>query len=393
MNFDPINYNEIQILSDLVKNSGGVKAGDNLRFFEGSTNFTPVTFNASTQISSNTSGIFVGDSGTKLYISDDINNTIYQYTLSAANSLVGASYASLTYTDPSLTERGLFFRPDGTSVYYISNSGTRSVQRRVLSTAWNISTASGGASFAINSQVSNGASGLAFRSDGTAMYVLDSNTGVYQYTLSTAWDVSTASYASKNLPIRYFGTANAIDIKFNNTGTELYVFDSGRSIPVIVYALGTAWDIATASFSRLGMSLINNSVYSACFSSDGNKLFTISQDEIVREITLSAAYNPSNRVTVLNYTGKALLTGLAVKQLPTDINIYTQLQNSVIYANVDGVGDRMIGNSTFYYANNQDLSLNEPKIFTGCEIRCNSSLVIKAENRYNHIIEGRYSVL
>ena len=378
--------------SDLF--GGGVKAGDNLRFFEGSTNFSPVTFSAAAQISNNASGIFVGDSGTKLYISDDTDNAIYQYTLSTPNSLVGASYASLSYSDVDLAGRGLFFRPDGTSVYYISSTGTRSVQRRILSTAWNISTASGGASFAINSQVGS-ANGLAFRSDGTSMYVLNqsANDGVHQYTLSTAWDVSTASYASKNLPIRYLGTSDAVDIKFNTTGTELYVFDSGRNTPVIVYTLSTAWDIATASFSRLGMSLTNNSVYSACFSSDGSKLFTISQDEIVREITLSAAYNPSNRVTVLNYTGKALLTGLAVKQLPTDNSIYTQLQNSVIYANVDGSGDRMIGSSTFYYANNQDLSLNEPKIFTGCEIKCNSSLVIKAENRYNHIIEGRYSVL
>lgn len=377
--------------SDLF--GGGVKAGDNLRFTEGLTNFSPVTFNAATQISANAAGIFVGDSGTKLYISDDTNNAIYQYTLSAANSLVGASYASLSYSDVNLTNKGLFFRPDGTSVYYISSTGTRSVQRRILSTPWNISTASGGASFAINSEVSAGAWGLAFRSDGTSMYVLDSNTGVYQYTLSTAWDVSTASYASKNLPIRYFGTASAMDIKFNSSGTELYVFDSENNIPVIVYALTVAWDISTATFTRLGMCGVNNSQLGSCFSSDGLKLFTISQDEVVREYSLASAYNPSVRVTVLNYSGKALLTGLAVKQVPTNTSIYTQLQNSVIYANVDGSGDRMIGNSTFYYANNQDLSLNEPKIFTGCEIRCNSSLVIKAESRYNHIIEGRYSVL
>lgn len=294
--------------------------------------------------------------------------------------------------DVNLTDRGLFFRPDGTSVYYISSTGTRSVQRRILSTPWNISTASGGASFAINSQVSAGAMGLAFRSDGTSMYVLDSNTGVYQYTLSTAWDVSTASYASKNLPIRYFATANASNILFNTTGTELFVYDSGRNIPVIVYTLSVAWDISTATFTRLGMCGGNNAQFGSCFSSDGLKLFTISVDEVVREYSLASAYNPSVRVTVLNYSGKALLTGLAVKQVPTDTNIYTELQNSVVYVNVDGVGDRMIGNSTFYYANNQDLSLNEPKIFTGCEIRCNSSLVIKAENRYNHIIEGRYSV-
>jgi hypothetical protein len=374
---------------------GFVKEGDNLRFAEGLTNFTPVTFSAAATIGAPPNGIFVGDSGTKLYISDDNNNAIFQFTLSAANSLVGASYASLNYLDSNLTDRGLFFRPDGTRVYYISTSGTKSVQQRTLSTPWNISTASGGATIAINSQVSGTANGLAFKSDGASMYVLDGDSGVmYQYTLSTPWDVSTATYASKSFNIRYLGTANyASNILFNTTGTELSVYDSQRNIPVIVYTLGTPWDIATATFTRLGMARNDNlAQYGNCFSSDGLKLFTISNDEVVREYSLASAYNPSVRVTILNYSGKALLTGLAVKQVPTDTNVYTELQNSMVYVNVDGAGDRLIGNSTFYYQNNQDLSLNEPKIFSGCFAKSKTSLVIKAEARYNHIIEARYSI-
>lgn len=378
--------------SDLF-GGGFVKAGDNLRFAEGLTNFTPVTFSAAATISTAPNGIFVGDSGTKLYISDDTNNAIYQFTLSAANSLVGASYASLSYADANLTNRGLFFRPDGTRVYYISTTGTKSVQQRTLSTPWNISSASGGATIAINSEVSGTASGLAFKSDGASMYVLNGSSGiVYQYTLSTPWDVSTATYASKSFNIRYFGTANAFNILFNTTGSELFVYDSERNIPVIVYTLGTPWDIATATFTRLGMAGASDSQLGSCFSSDGLKLFTISQDEVVREYSLASAYNPSVRVTVLNYTGKALLTGLAVKQVPTDTSVAITLQNSVVYVNVDGAGDRMIGSSTFYYANNQDLSLNEPKIFSGCFVQSKTSLVVKAEARYNHIIEARYSI-
>lgn len=380
-------------MSNLSDFGGGgfVKAGDNLRFAEGLTNFTPVTFSAAATISSAPNGIFVGDSGTKLYISDDTNNAIYQFTLSTPNSLVGASYASLSYVDASLTDYGLFFRPDGTSVYYIT-SGTKNVRQRTLSTPWNISSASGGAIANISSQVS-AASGLAFKSDGASMYVLNSSSGIlYQYTLGTPWDVSTASYASKSFNIRYFGTATAINILFNTAGTELFVFDAQSNIPVVVYTLNVAWDITTATFTRLGMCSSNDSQLGSCFSSDGLKLFTISQDEVVREYSLASAYNPSVRVTVLNYSGKALLTGLAVKQVPTDTGVYTSLQNSVVYVNVDGAGDRLIGNSTFYYQINQDLSLNEPKIFNGCFAKSKTSLVVKAEARYNHIIEARYSI-
>ena len=44
--------------------------------------------------------------------------------------------------------------------------------------------------------------GVAFSSDGTKMYIMDnSNLAVYQYTLSTAWNVSTASYASLSISV------------------------------------------------------------------------------------------------------------------------------------------------------------------------------------------------
>ena len=51
-------------------------------------------------------------------------------------------------------------------------------------------------SFSASSQTS-GIQGITFKTDGTVMYILSTpDDRVYQYTLSTAWDVSTASYAS-----------------------------------------------------------------------------------------------------------------------------------------------------------------------------------------------------
>ena len=44
--------------------------------------------------------------------------------------------------------------------------------------------------------------GVTFSSDGTKMYIMDNvNLVVYQYTLSTAWNVSTAVYASLSISI------------------------------------------------------------------------------------------------------------------------------------------------------------------------------------------------
>lgn len=63
-----------------------------------------------------------------------------------------------------------------------------------------------GASYDSKSFLSSGqgthATGLSFKTDGTKMYILNAtNDSVYQYSLSTAWDVSTASYDSVSFSI------------------------------------------------------------------------------------------------------------------------------------------------------------------------------------------------
>jgi len=113
-----------------------------------------------------------------------------QYT---GNSFDFSSQDSLTYD--------IYVKPDGTKVYTIGATGD-AVYQYSLSTAWDISTATyDSVSFSVSSQGTS-PDGLIFKPDGTAMYVSDiTNDAIYQYTLSTAWDISTASYASKSLSV------------------------------------------------------------------------------------------------------------------------------------------------------------------------------------------------
>ena len=376
--------------SDFI--GGGVKAGDNLRYVESTIAPVAVTLNVSARISSGAAGIFIGDSGTKMYIADNTNNRIDQYTLSTANSLVGATYASKTHSDAQLSAYGLFFKPDGAKVYYIFNDGTLSVKEVTLSTAWDISTGGATATLAINANVGT-PRGLSFSSDGTKMYVVDESDGfIEQYTLSTAWNISTASFASKRLGHRYFGTGDTYNILFNTTGTELTIASSG-GIPFYVYTLSTAWDISTGTFTRTGLAIdAITTMLGACWSSNGSKIFTISQDLKAREYSVDSAYIASQKITIFSYTGKATLLGLAVKPIPSASSSYNQLQNSAVYANVDSAGDRLIGNSTFIYLASTGLSLGEPKAFTGCIVKSKNTLVVKAEAREYQIIEARYSI-
>ena len=67
-----------------------------------------------------------------------------------------------------------------------------------------------------------------FKTDGTKMYIVGGGSGdaIYQYTLSTAWDITTASYDSINISVASQDTV-ATDIRFKPDGTVMYI--SGTS--------------------------------------------------------------------------------------------------------------------------------------------------------------------
>ena len=82
-----------------------------------------------------------------------------------------------------------------------------------------------GKSLSVAAQETN-PQGLAFSSDGTKAYVVGivADT-IYQYTLSTAWDISTGSYASKSLSIAAQDDI-PLALAFSSDGTKAYVVGS-----------------------------------------------------------------------------------------------------------------------------------------------------------------------
>ena len=64
---------------------------------------------------------------------------------------------------------------------------------------------------------------ILFKSDGTKLYVIGSvNNTVYQYSLSTTWDISTASYDSVSFSVAT-QVSNARGMYFKTDGSRLYV--------------------------------------------------------------------------------------------------------------------------------------------------------------------------
>ena len=146
-----------------------------------------------------------------------------------------------------------------------------SVNQWSLSTAWNVSTMSHVQNYRVATQDSLPAE-VFFKPDGTVMYVAWQASGsVLAYTLSTAWDISTASYSTS------FSLSGQIisitGLFFKDDGTKMYTIGySSRDINE--YDLSTAWDISTASFVQEFD--LPNSPMSAVFNDDGTKLFEVS---------------------------------------------------------------------------------------------------------------------
>ena len=159
------------------------------------------SFSVSPQEGTPRASAFKSD-GTKLYVVGSSSNTVHQYSLSTAYDISTASYDSVSVsvgTQTSNDTRGLAFKTDGTKMY-VASEATKYVYQYSLSTAWDVSTASyDSVSFYVNSQDIYPQDVL-FKTDGTKMYMVGYSTdAVYQYDLTTAWDISTASYANKSL--------------------------------------------------------------------------------------------------------------------------------------------------------------------------------------------------
>ena len=120
---------------------------------------------------------------------------IIDYQTATGYDLSSASYDSVSFSvaPQDANPSDIFFKPDGTKMYVLGY-GNDTVYQYSLSTAWVVSSASyDSVSFSVNSQEVS-PSAMFFKPDGTKMYVLgQSNSIVYQYSLSTAWVVSSAS--------------------------------------------------------------------------------------------------------------------------------------------------------------------------------------------------------
>jgi hypothetical protein len=219
-------------------------------------------------------GVEFSSDGTKMFMLGSANDAVFQYSLSTAWDASTASYdsVSLSVSGQDTQPFGIAFSSDGTKMFMVGIA-TDAVYQYSLSTAWNLSTASyDSVSFSVSQDTQPTA--LAFKTDGTKMYVVGTAIDrLFQYSLSTAWDLSTASYDSVNL---YLASqdGNVYDIAFSSDGTRMLLLGN-NSDAVFQYALSTAWNLSTASYDSVSFSVASQESQPTgmTFSADGTKMY------------------------------------------------------------------------------------------------------------------------
>ena len=191
-------------------------------------------------------GINFNPDGTKMYVTEGQGTEeVLQYSLSTAYDVNTATLVSTTTLTNINLPHAIEFKSDGTMMYVIDNTGTR-VEQFTLSTAWDTSTLSHDEDFSVSGE--NQLRGLAFKPDGTRMYVIGAQQEiVYQYTLSTPWDVTTATKTTESDDFTS-DESDPRNVQFNSDGTIMYIGGS-KGDEINKYTLSTAYDVSTASLS------------------------------------------------------------------------------------------------------------------------------------------------
>ena len=174
-----------------------------------------------------------------------------------------------------------------------------------LSTGFDVSTASYDSNFSVSSQETS-PQGLAFNNDGTKMFIIgDGGKDVNEYTLSTGFDVSTASFVDSFDISSEDGLPNGL--AFNSDGTKMFV-TGNRGNDINEYTLSTGFDVSTASHGNISVSSQDTTPSGIKFNHDGTKLFMVGVvGADINEYTLTSPFSLVNVSMVMLSTQVILL--------------------------------------------------------------------------------------
>lgn len=234
--------------------------------------------------------------------SDGVNigtaSSTFTLTFTVPISLESISYSGQSFSLPSTNNpRGLYVTPDGNK-FFVNRTELGELNEYTMSTAFDLSTASETAQIGIN-----GRGTFTFDPTGTILLagVAGTDNQIAKYTLSTAFDLSTASATGDSYT---FGTTYAWNLTASPDGTRLWYYDYISADGYYEYSMSSAWDITTLSYVTFhDFSSISNIPRGIRFFDGGNQCVMIddTNNQLI-EFSLSTAYDLSTRTQVRTFS-------------------------------------------------------------------------------------------
>lgn len=216
--------------------------------------------------------VVFSEDGLKMIVLDDSTDSFVEYNLGTAWDVSTASFVQSQLAVIG-TVNGLFASQDGLNLYVIA---ANTIYQQKLTTPWDVSTVSFFTSKNISAQDSNITGGF-IDSTGTIVFATGSaNNNVYKYTLSTAFNIASATFVESFSVATEENTVRAVF--FRPTGLQMYILGH-QNDTVYEYHLTTAWSLTSASYS--GRSLpVGSQLPSGVFwrRSDGLKMYIVDAD-------------------------------------------------------------------------------------------------------------------
>lgn len=187
------------------------------------------------------------------------------------------------------THNDWHWNPDGTEFGVVDRIGD-AVYNYSLTSAWDETTASRGTSKSISS-IDTNARGIALSADGSKMILCGTSTNtLHEFALSTNYDVTSWSTTADSFALNASNTL-ARGILWNDDGSELYVLDAGGNL--FVYTTTTAYQLSGMSYdSTVSLGIDNNSVIAMCWANAGyNLLVTNDSTDDIYSFYCSTPYD------------------------------------------------------------------------------------------------------
>jgi hypothetical protein len=232
----------------------------------------PVSVNSQ---ESNPGDIAFSKSGEKMFILGPGSAKVHEYTLTSAYCIGEVSFVdSFDVSSQETKPKGIAFSKSGEKMFIVGRNSDAVIEY-TLTTAFDVSSASFVDSFSVQSQVGQAPEDVVFSESGEKMFVVGSSdpVAVNEYTLATAWDVSSASHVhQKSLSSQ---DENPRDIAFSKSGEKMFILgDEGNDVNE--YTLTTAFDVSSASFvDSFSVGSQEAKPEGIWFDSSGNTMFIV----------------------------------------------------------------------------------------------------------------------